>query len=1543
MNQKYVVASSTILVVLLTFSMLVGAYATVPINDVTTLTRPNESISQRQGTSQSPIQKIDGRLLGASPSASIGQDYLRIIVVARGDPSSSTLRGRMHVSYTLSIGSGYMAFGLIKRENLLFLSQLPEVIKVLPDVKLDFEPLRGEDKGLREIARDTSIRRGIKPGPEPTSFFIRDFTGAETANLGPLGVIGAGVKVAISDTGVDFGNPNLMPAVMRDPITDDPIALDADGQGLVLTLTTIALNVSMGRVVDFTKPPAFVDKIPINVTAYVDPKTKEIFADFYKRGNGTMVPTWISPWYSVALVPKPKVTIFPYVFDVPWFIDYKLGDDPTHYIKPEYVTPKWNGTLIYHFGFICQLTFYGTGPILYPSLVIDSKKRGVYDTVYVDLSSDYAEWTGAFPPDFSFYDEAPHRIGDRTEFLVRDFTEDGIPDISAGMIGCRVLDSTGFITGHLYSYDWIQGVLGGVVLPGLHPGGWFFGVMYDFIGHGTHCASSVASRGVMPSPLYVNGKWTTYSLKGIAPGASIMAVKMLWIGDVFFGWMWASGFDFNVTDSKWYYTGKHKADINSNSWGVSEWPWLFAGVGYDALSLVEDALSLPGFLDPNYPGTVFVHAVGNGGFGYGTMTSPGFASLSISVGATTAMHTWELYGRYHRLASHYGGPSTFHDDPISWTNRGPNALGEPKPDVMSVGFFGYVSGPINLGGGDGLWSWDIFGGTSFATSLTAGGAALVIQSLKDAGIKYTPQIIKTILQSTADDTGNDPFVQGSGRVNNLKAASYGLNWLNVTEAVKVFRVSTHATYDVIKEMLKGAWSEWIPPAFLNQTITPMPPGPIEFTSWFAGNLYAGENATATFMVENPSNAVYALSVSTVTHELVKNITFTDVSAPVKDPKAIDPLTKRHTAKFIKLYDITGPIPPGIDLMVVTLRYPFEYFWNEAIGNRYGRMTDALYLIAYDWRDVNMDGVVWWNETAMINMGYTWGTAQEIRIKNPTERIKFTPLIGVYQSLWGNAQAKIPFTLEIHLYKRTSWDWLSLKTTSLKVPPRQKATFAASLSLPPNAKPGTYSGFIKVAGVEGTTQITYIPVSFNVAIKAEGKVIPYVFGEKPTAKGTMYDNARVFGAFDWGWRFESGDRRIYKVVITDPTVNLMNIRLTWDSPSGIDVFVLDPSGLIIATTSPLDFNYLGGGVFLPSNLYLFRNLTMTALYAQVSKPGTYTIIIHQNLLYPKPYPTTITGVIHLLTSAPDVTPPTLKIAKVPKYVKGNLTIGFVASDDYWVQSVTYSLDGEFPVAVTGRRDFVINTMKLTDGLHSVVMEAIDAVGHKTRETIHFIVDNTPPKVEISAPGEGSYLRGSVGIHWRVIEENIKNVTLTINGKAHNVTGLTSYPWDTTTIADGKHDITITARDMTDHVTLMKIGVTVDNTKPSVSITSPPDKAELSGNVTIAFAASDANLKAISLIIDASIYDVTDKTTFTWDTTRVGDGPHIIKLVASDKAGNVAEASIMVTTINVRLAIEATRNMYLAIGIPVGLVAGVAVTWMVLKRKKAAPALPRPSAS
>ncbi len=65
-------------------------------------------------------------------------------------------------------------------------------------------------------------------------------------------VTGRGGVVAVVDTGVVFSNPDIMDALARDD-DNNPIMLDADGQGLVLTNSTFAVNLKYGKVFTFTK------------------------------------------------------------------------------------------------------------------------------------------------------------------------------------------------------------------------------------------------------------------------------------------------------------------------------------------------------------------------------------------------------------------------------------------------------------------------------------------------------------------------------------------------------------------------------------------------------------------------------------------------------------------------------------------------------------------------------------------------------------------------------------------------------------------------------------------------------------------------------------------------------------------------------------------------------------------------------------------------------------------------------------------------------------------------------------------------------------------------------------------------------------------------------------------------------------------------------------------------------------------------------------------------------------------------------------------
>ncbi len=100
------------------------------------------------------------------------------------------------------------------------------------------------------------------------------------------------------------------------------------------------------------------------------------------------------------------------------------------------------------------------------------------------------------------------------------------------------------------------------------------------------------------------------------------------------------------------------------------------------------------------------------------------------------------------------------------------------------------------------------------------------------------------------------------------------------------------------------------------------------------------------------------------------------------------------------------------------------------------------------------------------------------------------------------------------------------------------------------------------------------------------------------------------------------------------------------------------------------------------------------------------------------------------------------------------------------------------------------------------------------------------------------------------------------------------------------------------------------------------------MTIQFTVSDANLDEMFLYIDNSVFNVTGTTSYSRVTTTLGDGGRTIRLVATDRAGNSAEKSIAVFTVNVMRAIKDNRNTYLA----TGLIIGALIVHALLRRKK-----------
>ena len=1092
------------------------------------------------------------------------------------------------------------AYGIQSNDGFFYVSSLPESTAmdlraqgyhIIEDFKIEFHQMEMVD----------ASRAGL-------------LTGADSASQ-KYGLTGNGITIGIVDTGVDFSNPDIMHSLARDE-AGHPIMLDPDGQGIVITNSTFFAFIDPDGIIrNYSKP------VPDGFASSVYQTKEGIFLDINQEGKGTEIPVYNS--------------FFPQVGDAPTFngtitTDMKIGQNNRDYIQSK------SGA--YHLGMIYQGSLQGqfARVQVVPVLVVDSNIPGVYDTIIPDMSTSWEDFTrfdleGNQEPnyDFDFTDEEPIVLGSGKEFLVYDFDGDGKNDYSAGTIGARVLDIHNVITNKTSHVDDIVLAINGTLLDSFDKDGNYFGVMTDFDGHGTSSAASIASKGIQEYDVYNDTR--KFILRGVAPDAKIVPIKALWFGDTVYSWLWAAGFE-NDGDA-WSFTGSPRTDIISNSWGVSNFPSLGAVPGMDILSLIASAIATPATLDDDFGGVTMITSAGNSGHGYGTMGMPNASPFGITVGATTN-NVFVGYGPFQGQPR-FGNSTAHHGHVVDFSSRGPSIIGDPKPDLLSIGAHGFTpSSVLKLEKNSKVEPFSLYGGTSLAAPLVSGNAAVLMEGLHREQETYDSFTIKNILMSTATNLQNDPFTQGSGMAN----VDTALDFVYGKEGT--FIVYNDSSYVNIKEALDPAVVS-VNASQIGLEQFKFPSKPLPMTGWFAGQLRPGEHSTTTFTVENPTNMPIEVTIKPQNLALVKH----DIITSTTKVQQQDPILNKtgvFSPNYIKLSDIkthvsldeffneSDPIPPESSLMVLNVNFPFDHFMNSTDDEFAGDIKiSSLYL--YNWMDNDNDTAITSDELSMVSRAGSWGTVQELRISDPVQNLKDTPLVGIYPvptrySYWtGDTQKNstaMDYTLSARYYQKEGWPVLWTDTDTLSVAPKSTATVSVDLVVPADFETGNYQGFLTFKGLEHEVNA---PVSFIVTHDvANPNSVITVPGRNST--DVMLGSGSIKGAFDMVSRYMAGDWIQYYFDVKDDSIDSAAIELSWQSKdTNLSVFAIDPAGKIVQTNVPSGvFGYFlgwpsidwlgnspfsqGGGFFPVKN----KNATSTVLLIPINQTGTYSVQAHSTL-------------------------------------------------------------------------------------------------------------------------------------------------------------------------------------------------------------------------------------------------------------------------------------------------------------------------------------------
>jgi len=222
-------------------------------------------------------------------------------------------------------------------------------------------------------------------------------------------------------------------------------------------------------------------------------------------------------------------------------------------------------------------------------------------------------------------------------------------------------------------------------------------------------------------------------------------------------------------------------------------------------------------------------------------------------------------------------------------------------------------------------------------------------------------------------------------------------------------------------------------------------------------------------------------------------------------------------------------------------------------------------------------------------------------------------------------------------------------------------------------------------------------------------------------------------------------------------------------------------------------------------------------------------------------------------------------------------------------------------------FIANPSGLAIGTYNATatITASGAIGSPQTIPVTFTVSTTGIGTTLLSPSNGAIATGTVSLLATATSTvGIASVRFFLDGSPLG-SAVTSSPytisWNTLTANDGSHALYSLATDNDSNTaSSSQITVTVDNTPPAVSITSPASGATVSGTTSITASSSDAitGVSSIAFYLDGSLIGESTSSPYTidWDTTQTSNGTHNITAVATDGAGNATTSQAVAVTVS-----------------------------------------------
>ncbi|NPE27269.1 S8 family serine peptidase [Methanococcoides sp. SA1] len=1023
----------------------------------------------------------------------------------------------------------------------------------------------------------------------------------------------------------------------------------------------------------------------------------------------------------------------------------------------------------------------------------------------------------------------------------------------------------------------------------------------DQTGHGTHVTGSVLGNGNISGGLY----------SGMAPEARLVFQALWYDGQNRPSGLYTPTY-LPPLFQEAYDTG---AKIHSNSWGSGS-----AEYGnYTSQSQYVDSFMW------NNPDMLIVFAAGNSGNATNTLLPPGTAKNALTVGAS------ETY-RPER-----GTLSDNIDDIAHNSSRGPTDDNRIKPDVVAPGTSIYSTASSLVSTTD----YTYMSGTSMATPLTAGTAALVRQYYVDNESIYpTAALLKATLINGATDLGKSSDAQGWGRV-------------DIEESLFP---STPRTMQYQDNISLGYKDHWSASYHLNNSSVPFKatlvwtdqPATISASKSLVNNLdlniscpdgtYLGNGGDNTNNVEqvelsSPSTGWYTVTVNGTNvpdgpqpFAIVLSGPFSnDEIAPLS---VTDLATSDRGTTWIN-WTWNNPIDPDLDHTMLYLDNVFRT--NVSNTTNFYNVTGLTANTTYELSTKTVD------LTGNINLSWTNDTANTIvapdeiapsSISNLSEYttgptwINWTwtkPLDSDFNHTMVYMDGKFKVNVTGTAYNATG-----LIDNTGHIISTHTVDNVGNINLTWINDSASTMNTLPPASVTKLTisnrGVTWINLTWNNPIDLDfNHTILYVDGvfetnvsnttnfynvTELTANTTYEFNTKtvdIAGNLNGSW-VNAIETTLVAPDITAPTITLVTSTTangSYTTGDVIDITIIFDENVNVTGKPKLT---LETGINGREVEYTSGTGTDTLLFPYTVQSGDTSF----DLDYTNTNALTLNGSTIKDSAGNDATliltaPGEINSLGANKELVIDTTAPFITVDqpennaNYTTNEVPLNVTGDGTVAnwwykINGTEigTFIPNTPlpALPDGDHNIIIYANDSLGNENSSMlINFSIDTIAPTVTIDVPKENHNYTSNIIWLNATADENIAKWWYNINNAGNSTfNGNRSL-----TLPDGNHNINVIAQDVAGNNGSAMVNFTIDTIAPTVTIDVPEENHNYTSNIIWLNATADEN-------IAKWWYNINNAGNSTFNGNKsltVPDGNHNITVIAQDLAGNNGSAMVNFT--------------------------------------------------